>query len=172
MVTDHLLPWASRGQPEQLKGGRAYRTLSSRCAMAKVRGGKDSKCGKSCYGASEHRRSARWEYERIIDENAVFKTLFFFHPEAQDTEKWKVLETMVISALQRGGIVPPEFTFSFSADRIFFPKWRFGRNRKRQLDHYILSNSILAFSRRTPHVRATALSVDADYEVHASLITK
>ena len=73
----------------------------------------------------------RWEFERIVDEGAVSKTPFLFHPEVRDSEGWESVEKMTVGAMGTAGRCPALLCFLFSADRIFRSKWRFGRDRKR-----------------------------------------
>lgn len=53
----------------------------------------------------------RWEFERIVDEGAVSKTPFLFHPEVRDSEGWESVEKMTVGAMGRAGVVPPDFAF-------------------------------------------------------------
>ena len=62
----------------------------------------------------------RWEFERIIDEGAVSKTLFLFHPEVRDSEGWEPVEKMTVGAMGRAGVVPPDFAFCSRPIGFFF----------------------------------------------------
>jgi hypothetical protein len=62
----------------------------------------------------------RWEFERIINEGALSKTLIFFHPEFRGAENWRAVETLTVAPLQKAGVVPAAFTFSCRPIGFFF----------------------------------------------------
>ena len=121
-VADGYRPLIAVGKPgaaRAVQGGVAYRTYLPDAQWRKYVAERIRRAERIVM-VIQNTEGVRWEFRQILEEEAVSKTLFFFHPEARDTEKWKVLETMVISALQRGGIVPPEFTFSSRPIGFFF----------------------------------------------------
>ena len=46
----------------------------------------------------------RWEFERVVAERAVFKTLFLFEPAVQSSAGWQSLENMVAPLLESLGV--------------------------------------------------------------------
>jgi hypothetical protein len=46
----------------------------------------------------------RWEFQRVIAERAVFKTLFLFEPAVQSSAEWQSLENMVAPLLESLGV--------------------------------------------------------------------
>ncbi len=53
-----------------------------------------------------------WELERILESDAVRKTLFFFDPSARDPARAREIEDVVLPHFRAHGIVPPDFTFA------------------------------------------------------------
>jgi hypothetical protein len=64
----------------------------------------------------------RWEFERIINEGALSKTLIFFHPQFRETGNWRAVEALTVALLQKAGVVPAAFTFSCRPIGFFFQK--------------------------------------------------
>jgi hypothetical protein len=65
----------------------------------------------------------RWEFERILAEDAAGKTLFLFDPSTRSAEDWKRLEEMVLPQLERAGLPvrrfdPRSIAFFFRAGEL------------------------------------------------------
>jgi hypothetical protein len=60
----------------------------------------------------------RWEFERILAEDAAGKTLFLFDPSTRSAEDWKRLEEMVLPRLERAGL--PVRRFDLRSIAFFF----------------------------------------------------
>ena len=53
----------------------------------------------------------RWEFERVLGEAAIFKTLFLFDPAMKDANDREAIEKMAVPSLQRAGVIPQDFRF-------------------------------------------------------------
>jgi hypothetical protein len=54
----------------------------------------------------------RWEFDRVLAEGALNKTLFLFEPTMKDGTHWQALEQMVVPALAAAGVVPLDYRFN------------------------------------------------------------
>jgi hypothetical protein len=51
----------------------------------------------------------RWEFDRILAEDAAGKTLFFFDPATRSAEDWRRIEEMVLPRLEHAGLPTRQF---------------------------------------------------------------
>ena len=64
----------------------------------------------------------RWEFGRVIGEEAIMKTLFLFDPTVRKPEEWETLEKMVVPMLQSAGVAPEGFALKPQLIGFFFQK--------------------------------------------------
>jgi hypothetical protein len=64
----------------------------------------------------------RWEFGRVIGEEAIMKTLFLFDPTVRKPEAWETLEKMVVPMLQSAGVAPEGFALQPQPIGFFFQK--------------------------------------------------
>ena len=64
----------------------------------------------------------RWEFGRVIGEEAIMKTLFLFDPTVRKPEEWETLEKMVVPMLQNAGVAPEGFALKPQLIGFFFQK--------------------------------------------------
>ena len=64
----------------------------------------------------------RWEFGRVIGEEAIMKTLFLFDPAVRKPEEWENLDKMVVPMLQSAGVAPEGFALKSQLIGFFFQK--------------------------------------------------
>jgi len=64
----------------------------------------------------------RWEFGRVIGEEAIMKTLFLFDPAVRKPEEWETLDKMVAPMLQSAGVAPEGFALKPQLIGFFFQK--------------------------------------------------
>jgi hypothetical protein len=94
----------------------------------------------------------RWEFARVIGEGAAFKTLFLFDPAVKEPAGLEYSREDGCAAAAKRRCGAAGLRVPVSADRILFSESKIGGDCKYQSDRNVLSNSILAFSGRTPRL--------------------
>lgn len=64
----------------------------------------------------------RWEFGRVIGEEAIMKTLFLLDPTVKKPEAWETLEKMVVPMLQSAGVASEGFALKPQLIGFFFQK--------------------------------------------------
>lgn len=125
-VADGYLPLIAVGKPRGSRanpGGQAYRTYLDDSEWQgyvadKIRG------ADRIVMLLKDTDGVRWEFARVIDEGATFKTLFLFDPSGRDPRDWKTLEKMVVPLLRSAGVAPQDFEFQARPIGFYFQQGR------------------------------------------------
>ena len=111
-VSDGYLPLIAIGKPgDGPSGGRAHRTFLrddewQAYVLDKIRR------AEAIVMVIDETEGVRWEIDRVMEQAATDKTLFFFNPAARDPEIWSRLSQIALTALTAHGRVAPGFAFS------------------------------------------------------------
>lgn len=123
-VADGYRPLIAIGKPgtaESRVGGVAYRSYLDDAswqgyALDKIRR------AERIVMILKNTDGVRWEFERVIDEGAIFKTLFLFEPAMKDAPDWAPVEQMVQPLMQRAGLPAQPFRFASRPIGFFFQR--------------------------------------------------
>jgi hypothetical protein len=112
-VADGYLPLIAVGKPGSgaTPGGAAYRAFLDDTAwqdyvLEKIRG------AERIVMVLKNTDGVRWEFERVVAEGAVDKTLFLFDPTMKTVKDWSTVEQMVVPLLQGIGVAPGDPGFA------------------------------------------------------------
>lgn len=112
-VADGYRPLIAIGKPGtrgETAGGVAYRTYLDDSAwqdfvLDKIRR------AERIVMVLQTSQGVRWEFERILDQGALGKTIFFFDPSIKDAPDRTDIHRMIVAGLQSAGIVLDESCF-------------------------------------------------------------
>lgn len=114
-VADGYRPLIAIGKPgDSPSGGRAHRTFLKDDAWRAYVIDKIRRAD-AIVMVIDQSEGVRWEIDRLVEERAEHKTLFYFAPAAKDPEIWSSLEHTVQSALGRGAAWPKGYAFRTQA---------------------------------------------------------
>ena len=122
-VADGYRPLIAVGKPGEktMRGGMAYRTYLEdsewqEYVTAKIRG------AERIVMVLKDTQGVHWEFDQVMGQEAVMKTLFLVDPATSKLEEWETLEKMVGPMLQSAGVEQGAFALKPQLIGFFFLK--------------------------------------------------
>ena len=122
-VADGYRPLIAVGKPgdKTLRGGVAYRENLDDArwqdsVTARIRG------ADRIVIVLKDTDGVRWEFDRVLGEEALRKTLFLFDPAVREPEEWDTLDKMVMPKLRSAGVAPERFALKPQLIGFYFQK--------------------------------------------------
>jgi hypothetical protein len=112
-VADGYRPMIAIGKPGTrgaASGGVAYRTYLDDSAWQDYVLDKIQRAERIVM-VLQTTKGVLWEFDRILDQGALGKTLIFFDPTLKNAPDWGDIRRMVVPALQAAGVVLEDFCF-------------------------------------------------------------